>query len=69
MYEAILMGVFAVIGGVVWAVRIEGRQRTHEAEDKVIHVSMQDSLERLEVKIDKLTDHLITNRPTKPPRR
>ena len=67
MYEAILMGVFAVIGGVVWAVRIEGRQRTHEAEDKVIHVSMQDSLDRLEVKIDKLTEHLLktTARPTR----
>ena len=67
MYEAILMGGLAAIGAVVWAVRIEGRQRTHEAEDKVIHVSMQDSLDRLEVKIDKLTEHLLktTARPTR----
>ena len=68
MYEAILMGVFAVIGGVVWAVRIEGRQRTHEAEDKVIHTTVQDTLDRLELKIDKLTDHLINHPPLLPRR-
>lgn len=67
MYEAILMGVFAVLGGVVWAVRIEGRLKAHEAEDKIIHTTVQDSLDRLEVKIDRLTDHLI-NHPLLPRR-
>ena len=66
MFEAIIAEVaigasLAVVGGVVWAIRLEGRQRAHEAEDKVIHVAMQDGLERLETKIDKLTDHIINN--------
>ena len=68
MYEAVIGAGLAVISGVIWAVRIEGRQRTHEAEDKVIHTTVQDTLDRLELKIDKLTDHLINHPPLLPRR-
>lgn len=55
MLEGMVILAGAFLGGVVWAVRLEGRVHTQEQ----LHIELRDGVERLEGKIDRLTDRII----------
>ncbi len=51
--------VLAGVGGIVWAVRLEGRLTTHEATDKLRFDSVDEKLEDVQGDVKTLVQHLI----------
>lgn len=58
----VMMAVAPVAGSVaLWMVRLEKRVTVHEAEDKLIHEHVQESLNRIEQKVDVLVDRHLSS--------
>ena len=55
--DVIIPLVLAGLGGVVWAVRVEGRINTHEREDKLIHEHVAEKLDDLKQDLKDLKAH------------